>query len=140
MGTINGEKHLAARLAHEANRVYCELLGDMSQPKWDDAPLWQKQSALTGVEFMWSGEKTPEDAHNNWMSEKLRDGWRYGPVKIPVIKEHPCILPYADLPAGQKVKDYIFRSIVLAVKAAWEAGVRCTEPPSTKIVAGNNGT
>lgn len=40
-----------ARIAHETNRVYCATLGDTSQPAWDDAPDWQRQSAIKGVEF-----------------------------------------------------------------------------------------
>jgi hypothetical protein len=34
-----------ARVCHEANRAYCQTLGDNSQPAWDDAPEWQKDSA-----------------------------------------------------------------------------------------------
>lgn len=30
-----------ARMAHEANRAYCQALGDDSQPAWEDAPEWQ---------------------------------------------------------------------------------------------------
>jgi hypothetical protein len=38
-----------ARAAHEANRAYCGALGDWSQPSWDAAPQWQKDSARNGV-------------------------------------------------------------------------------------------
>ena len=39
----------AARLAHEVNRGYCQFLGDDSQLPYDQAPEWQKLSALNGV-------------------------------------------------------------------------------------------
>jgi len=40
-----------ARVAHEANRAYCESIGDTSQVRWEDAPQWQRDSALKGVQF-----------------------------------------------------------------------------------------
>ena len=54
-------------------------------------------------------------SHDAWMREKLDTGWTYGPIKDPVKKEHPCIVPYADLPAEQKAKDFIFRGVVHAI-------------------------
>ena len=41
-----------ARIAHEVNRVYCLTIGDKSQPRWEDAPQWQKESAINGVEYL----------------------------------------------------------------------------------------
>ncbi len=35
--------------------------------------------------------------HERWMSEKLRNGWRYGPYKRKDIKTHPCIVGWSDL-------------------------------------------
>ena len=40
-----------ARVCHEVNRAYCEALGDTSQPAWEDAPEWQRKSAMKGVEL-----------------------------------------------------------------------------------------
>lgn len=40
----------AARAAHEVNRAYCIALGDTSQPSWDEAPEWQRESAKKGVQ------------------------------------------------------------------------------------------
>lgn len=39
----------SARAAHEANRAYCIAIGDTSQPSWDDAPDWLKESVRRGV-------------------------------------------------------------------------------------------
>lgn len=35
-----------AKTAHEVNRAYCLSIGDISQPSWEDAPDWQKKSAV----------------------------------------------------------------------------------------------
>jgi hypothetical protein len=49
------------------------------------------------------------------MAQKLAEGWKLGPVKNPEAKEHPCLVPFDDLPVEQKVKDYLFRGVVRAL-------------------------
>jgi hypothetical protein len=112
-----------AIVCHEANRAYFRTLGDLSQAAWEDAPDWQRKSAVTGVEFhlqtLESGkEPQPSASHENWLAEKKADGWKFGPVKDAGKKEHPCFLPYNELPAEQKLKDFIFCAIVKAFYAS----------------------
>lgn len=106
-----------ARAAHEANRSYCLALGDTSQSPWEEAPEWQRNSAKAGVYGVLKGNG-PEQSHEGWLEEKRRNGWKYGPVKDPAKKEHPCFVPYAELPAEQKKKDHIFVSVVTAMAEA----------------------
>jgi hypothetical protein len=88
-----------AKLCHEANRALCETQGDNSQPKWEDAPEWQTQSAINGVKFHLDNPNAgTDDSHNSWLKEKKETGWKYGPVKDADKKEHPCFVPYEDLP------------------------------------------
>jgi len=114
-----------AVVAHEANRAYCATLGDFSQPEWVQAPQWQKDSAVNGVEFHWKalceGRKpSPSASHESWLEQKRREGWKFGPVKDAEKKEHPCFVPYDELPFTQRVKDYIFAAIVEAHYAAFQ--------------------
>jgi len=105
-----------ARVCHEANRAYCQTIGDTSQPPWEDAPEWQKKSAIDGVAFHLSNpDSKPEDSHNNWLKQKQADGWKYGPVKNADKKEHPCFVPYNDLPIEQRMKDSLFIAVVRAL-------------------------
>ena len=100
-------------LCHNANRAYCEAIGDDSQVLWGQAPQWQKDSAIAGVRYhLDNPQSTPSDSHASWFAEKEKDGWSYGPVKDVDKKEHPCFVPYDELPVEQKAKDYIFTSIV----------------------------
>lgn len=102
-----------AKICHEVNRAYCQAIGDMSQLPWDGAPAWQQESAISGVEFhRHNPDASASASHDNWLKEKLSDGWKYGPVKDPDKKEHPCCVPYEQLPQHQQAKDYIFKSIV----------------------------
>jgi RyR domain len=105
-----------ARVCHEANRAYCVALGDFSQPSWDDAPEWQWESAVKGVQFCMANPDAPPSAnHDSWLDVKRADGWKYGPVKDAEKKEHPCFVPYADLPDNQKRKDALFKAVVSAL-------------------------
>lgn len=106
-----------ARIAHEVNRAYCAALGDHSQPAWEDAPEWQRESATDGVRHILDGAvTTPEESHISWMKEKADNGWVYGSVKDTELKQHPCMVPYAELPLGQRVKDYLFLAVVRAMR------------------------
>ncbi len=109
-----------ARITHEANRAYCLMLGDTSQPHWEEAPQWQKDSAVAGVERILSQEgltrSDPRGNHESWMEQKLRDGWTFGEVKDAEKKTHPCLLPYDSLPDDQKLKDVLFGAVCAAFK------------------------
>lgn len=106
-----------ARICHETNRVYCQEIGDNSQPVWEDAPDWQRTSAINGVNFhlKYPGSE-PSHSHEEWLKEKEATGWKYGPVKDPEKKEHPCFVAYNDLPADQRAKDALFVGIVNALR------------------------
>ena len=98
-----------AKTCHQVNKVYCESLGDFSQVDWEDAPEWQKQSVINGVKYHLTNENTtPADSHENWLKEKIADGWKFGKIKDIEKKEHPCFVPYDEFPVTQNSKDYIF--------------------------------
>ncbi len=98
-----------AQILHEANRAYCQEIGDDSQLPWEQAFEWQRNSAINGVHFrLKNPNATPASMHQNWLDEKLKEGWRYGKVKDVEKKEHPCMLAYGDLPEEQKFKDKLF--------------------------------
>lgn len=102
---------LIAAACHQQNRMYCELLGDSSQLPWGEAHDWQQESAVNGVK---AGliNPNPEASHESWLAEKKATGWTYGEVKDIEKKEHPCFLPYSDLPEEQKRKDHFFIEMV----------------------------
>lgn len=107
-----------AEVCHEANRALQLVNGELDvSPAWDDAPEWQRESAAEGVAKALAGE-TPEQLHESWCQHKLADGWRYGETKDPDAKTHPCLVPYASLPEGQRVKDAVFAAIVRAMGGA----------------------
>jgi len=120
-----------AELAHETNRAYCQLLGDNSQLPWKGAPDWQKESAISGVKFhLANSTASPSLSHEEWLRVKKAEGWKYGPVKDAEKKEHPCFVPYEELPLEQRIKDTLFTSIVSAVRPLL-GRAEPVEPPHT---------
>jgi len=107
-----------ARICHEANRAYCMGIGDHSIPAWDVAPEWQRASAIAGVEAHLAKPMTPQESHESWFKAKEAAGWKYGPMKRPEVLEHPCMVPYDQLPPEQQVKDHLFSAVVGALKIA----------------------
>ena len=105
-----------ARVCHEVNRGYCQALGDNSQPPWEKAPVWMKDSAMNGVNLhLGNPEAGAEASHESWMNEKIAAGWVYGHDKSEVLKTHYCLVPFSELPVEQQAKDFIFRAVVHAL-------------------------
>lgn len=107
------KKGAIAAICHEVNRAYCQALGDQSQLPWSEAPEWQRDSAMKGVELhLASPDVGAEASHEAWLEQKRAEGWVYGPIKDADKKEHPCMRPFCELPVEQQAKDFIFRAVV----------------------------
>jgi class 3 adenylate cyclase len=50
-------------------------------------------------------ERLAEHAHDTWAQQRLSDGWRLGPRRDDARKEHPSLVPYAELPEAEKEYD-----------------------------------
>lgn len=106
-----------AKACHEVNRAYCEAIGDASQPKWEDAPNDIKESTTNLVTLHINNpDSTPESSHIAWFENKQKAGWKWGPEKNLTLKEHPCMVPYAELPFAQRIKDNLFVATVDSLK------------------------
>ncbi len=106
-----------ARVCHEANRAICDTFGDHSQKSWAEAEQGQRDSAIRGVAFaVDTPDATPEEQHSAWVRDKLGAGWTHGLEKNAEAKTHPCLVPYDELPPEQRVKDAVFRAVVLALR------------------------
>jgi hypothetical protein len=110
-----------AKTAYEVNRVYSESLGDFSNAVWELAPEWQRNNTMLGIEFIKNNPNaTLCEIHENWLATKYEEGWKWGEVKDIGKKEHPCCLPYDDLPLSQRTKDILFFTIVTTLLANHE--------------------
>lgn len=50
-------------------------------------------------------ELLAKNAHDVWAQERIRQGWSYGEMRDDGKKEHPCLVPYEELPESEKEYD-----------------------------------
>lgn len=81
-------------------------------------------------ELLRLAELLAENAHDVWARERLAQGWTYGPRRRDDRKEHPCLVPYDQLPEEEKVYD---RGTALeTLKAVCALGYRISPIPDTE--------
>lgn len=113
-----------ARIAHEANRALQQVLGDdQVSPPWDQASQHDKDMSAAGAKIARHGA-SPEVLHDSWMRDKLAAGWVHGEIKDATAKTHPLLVPFDELPPGDRAKDYLFAGVCAAMNKAADVVTR----------------
>ena len=50
-------------------------------------------------------EMLARNAHDVWAQQRMESGWKYGPQRDDLRKEHPCLIPYEQLPESEQEYD-----------------------------------
>ncbi len=50
-------------------------------------------------------EPMAEAEHDGWLAHRAATGWSYAPTRDDAAKQHPSLIPYAQLPESEKEKD-----------------------------------
>ena len=50
-------------------------------------------------------EAMAKNVHEVWAESRILQGWTYGPERNDVLKHHPCLIPYEELPENEKAYD-----------------------------------
>lgn len=50
-------------------------------------------------------EQMSKNVHEVWSETRIRQGWTYGEQRNDVLKTHPCLIPYEELPEEEKEYD-----------------------------------
>jgi class 3 adenylate cyclase/tetratricopeptide (TPR) repeat protein len=82
-------------------------------------------------------ERLSENTHETWAQQRVSEGWRYGPHRNDETKEHPCLVPYDELPEIER--EYDRRTALEAIKMLLVLGYRI-EPPGSTVVAADGST
>jgi hypothetical protein len=109
--------HIAS-VCHAAHRALCEALGEIVPHRWDDEclPQFVRHNAMDNARIQIDNPGiSPADRHEIWVAKRMADGWTAG-VKDPVLKTHPCLVPFHELPEPQQVKGVLFGQIVEALR------------------------
>ena len=65
----------------------------------DTADIQLSDDLMTLVEQM------AKNVHEVWAQSRTEQGWTYGEVRNDALKQHPCLIPYEELPEVEKVYD-----------------------------------
>lgn len=60
-------------------------------------------------------DKLAQNNHDHWARKRIDEGWRHGRMRNDVLKEHPDLVPYRQLPESEK--EYDRKTVVEALKA-----------------------
>ena len=50
-------------------------------------------------------EQMAKNVHEVWAQSRMEQGWTYGEERSDALKQHPCLVPYEQLPEIEKVYD-----------------------------------
>jgi hypothetical protein len=71
-------------------------------------------------------ERLAEHSHDVWATQRIADGWTYGPKRDDATKKHPDLIPYAELPEPEK--EYDRKAAMETLKAIIALGYRIVRP------------
>jgi ryanodine receptor 2 len=95
---------------------------------WEENPLSYQPTPIdtSGVtltrEILELTELLARNAHDHWARQRVAEGWKYGPRRDDARKEHPCLVPYEELPESEK--DYDRKAAMETLKAIQALGYR----------------
>lgn len=50
-------------------------------------------------------EQMAKNVHEVWAQSRMEQGWTYGEERSDALKQHPCLVPYEQLPEIEKAYD-----------------------------------
>jgi len=50
-------------------------------------------------------EEMAKNVHEVWAKNRIAEGWTYGTVRDDALKQHPCLVPYEELPESEREYD-----------------------------------
>lgn len=95
-----------ARVTHEANRAWQVVTADPApSPPWDEAPAWQRGSAIEGVRQALAGASA-EELHDAWCRHKEEGAGSTGRSKTSARKRTRawCRTPSCRKGSGGKAR------------------------------------
>lgn len=107
-----------AKVSYAAHVAYSHVLEEENVIEWDTLPPWKRDAIKAGVRLRLRNPNAPiSSAHDYWCDFMTKEGWTFGDVRDDDKKTHPDLIDYHALPPVQKMKDYLFVSVVLTMAA-----------------------
>jgi hypothetical protein len=67
-------------------------------------------------------EVMAKNVHEVWAESRIRGAWRYGVTRNEERKEHPCLIPYEELPESER--DYDRNTAIGTLKLIHKLGFK----------------
>lgn len=87
----------------------------------------------SGIQLPAEIEKLTEflarNSHEVWGKQRISDGWEHGGHRDDETKQHPCLVPYEELPESEKEYDRVLA--VQTIKLILSLGYQIVPPQST---------
>lgn len=71
-------------------------------------------------------DQIARNVHENWALARIQEGWVWGAQRNDGLRQHPCLVPYSDLPESEKGYDRLTAEQTL--KAILAMGFRILPP------------
>ena len=103
-----------AKECHIANNNLMVANSEIPNPvDWNDLDTHTKHMNIESVKKIYDNPNiTAKDIHDEWMKNKIKDGWKYGDVKDANLKTHHLIIDFDQMNDIDKMKDQIFIDVV----------------------------
>lgn len=70
-------------------------------------------------------EQMSKNVHEVWAQKRIEQGWKYGEQRNEELRQHPCLIPYEDLPEIEK--DYDRNTALSTLKLITKLGFRISK-------------
>lgn len=67
-------------------------------------------------------EQMAHNVHEVWAQTRIQQGWTYGQERNDALKQHPCLVPYDELPESER--EYDRNTAIETIKLILSLGYR----------------
>jgi len=117
--TLAAKSAWIAELVYEAARLEARWSGRRTVPEeWQDRDeRFRQQMIRTVTNYLAMNQlPSPEEAHNSWVREYIRAGWKFSEKPDPELQLRPELVPYGELSKDERDKDAVFLALVWLAK------------------------
>lgn len=134
---------LAARVAHGAERAYCEAKNLYPPEPWCRLQPNERKRliewACCAIDILSSGKPVGvELRHEIWRNKMEADGWQPGPEMCYDERRHPNLVPFCDLLPESRAIECVLVGVVTAIYRADQLdreirSCETTRPPCPQV-------
>lgn len=100
-----------AIFVYEAARLENTAAGRPFNPEpWEQRDAAFQRNLIAAVNKQAGPDKLTSEValHDAWVEAYRQMGWRVGPVRDPIAKTHPDMVPFHEMPRLEQEKDWVF--------------------------------